>query len=251
VASSQLPLMYSRLAPWFHLLTSPASYEPEAEIYLGVMQEYARRPLETLLELGSGGGNNASHYKNHVRATLVDLSEDMLALSRSINPECEHIRGDMRTVRLGRTFDAVFVHDAVAYMLTPEDLAAAMETAFEHLTPGGVALFAPDCTRETLVPETRHGGHDDPDGRALRYLEWTHDAAPGDTSYDVDYAIVLREADGATRVEYDRHTCGVFPRAQWLELLRAAGFEPALVERRLVDEDGTYDLELFVGVRPG
>jgi hypothetical protein len=37
----------------------------------------------------------------------------MLALSMTVNPECEHIEGDMRTLRLGHTFDAVFLHDAV------------------------------------------------------------------------------------------------------------------------------------------
>ena len=41
--------------------------------------------------------------------TLVDLSDGMLAVSRQLNPECEHHLGDMRTVRLGRTFDAVWV----------------------------------------------------------------------------------------------------------------------------------------------
>ena len=35
--------------------------------------------------------------------TLVDLSEEMLAVSRELNPECEHLQGDMRTLRLGRT----------------------------------------------------------------------------------------------------------------------------------------------------
>jgi hypothetical protein len=39
--------------------------------------------------------------------TLVDLSEEMLVVSRQLNPECQHHQGDMRTVRLGRTFDAV------------------------------------------------------------------------------------------------------------------------------------------------
>jgi len=35
----------------------------------------------------------------------------MLELSRTINPELEHLVGDMRTIRLGRTFDAVLIHD--------------------------------------------------------------------------------------------------------------------------------------------
>jgi trans-aconitate methyltransferase len=45
--------------------------------------------------------------------TPVDLSTEMLAISRTLNPECEHIAGDMRTSRLERRFDAVFIHDAI------------------------------------------------------------------------------------------------------------------------------------------
>ena len=65
-----------------------------------------------MLELGSGGGNNASHLKAHFQLTLVDLSPAMLAVSRALNPECEHLQGDMRTVRLGRRFDAPTDHIA-------------------------------------------------------------------------------------------------------------------------------------------
>jgi hypothetical protein len=46
--------------------------------------------------------------------TLVEPSVGMLAVSRALNPDLEHVQGDMRTVRLGRHFDAVFVHDAIA-----------------------------------------------------------------------------------------------------------------------------------------
>ena len=61
----------------------------------------------------------------------------MLALSGGLNPECEHIQGDMRTLRLERLFDTVFVHDAVTYMLTGQDLRAAIVTAFAHTRPEG------------------------------------------------------------------------------------------------------------------
>ncbi len=46
----------------------------------------------------------------------------MREVTRALNPECKHLPGDKRTVRLGGTFDAVFVHDAVMYMTTEEDL---------------------------------------------------------------------------------------------------------------------------------
>ncbi len=86
--------------------------------------------------------------------TLVDLSEDMLAVSRELNPECEHLPGDMRTVRLGRTFDAVFVHDAIEYMTTEADLRQAIATAYEHCRPGGVAVLVPDDIAENFEPAT-------------------------------------------------------------------------------------------------
>ncbi len=155
--------------------------------------------------------------------TLVDRSPGMLAVSRGLNPECEHIEGDMRTVRLDRLFDAVFVHDAVMYMTTEADLRAAMETAFAHCQPGGAALFAPDHVRENFRPTTKHGGHDG-DGRSLRYLEWTWDPDPTDSTYNVEFAYLLREADGPVRVEQDRHVFGLFSREAWLRLLGEVAF---------------------------
>ena len=167
-----LPRLYTELASWFHLLTAPADYEEEAEFYRRAFVEASATPPRTLLELGAGGGCMASHYKRHFGSTLTDLSPQMLALSRTLNPECEHIQGDMRTLRLGRVFDLVLVHDAVMYLTTEDDLRQAVTTAFVHCRPGGVAIFAPDHIRENFRPDTQHGGHDG-DGRALRYLQWT------------------------------------------------------------------------------
>ena len=163
--------IYADLAPWFHLLTDPADYAGEAAYYTQVIEAATDGRARTLLELGSGGGNNASYMKARFECTLTDLSEEMLEVSQTINPGCEHVQGDMRTLRLGRTFDAVFVHDAVDYLTSEADLGAAIETAAVHLGPGGVALFVPDTVSESFEPSTSHGGHDGPDGRALRYLE--------------------------------------------------------------------------------
>jgi SAM-dependent methyltransferase len=240
-----LPKMYRDLADWFHLITRPEDYAVEAEFYARVLNESAEIPLTTILELGSGGGNNAFHLKARFDLTLVDLSEDMLEVSRSINPESQHIQGDMRTVRLDRQFDAVFVHDAIVYMTTEADLLAVMITAFEHCKPGGAALFAPDCAKETLREATDDGGYD-AGGRGLRYLEWTWDPDPGDDTYVTDFAYLLKEPDGKVRVEHDRHVCGAFTRATWLRLIGEAGFR---AERRDGIEDETGP-DIFVGVKP-
>jgi SAM-dependent methyltransferase len=227
--------LYGDLATWFHLLTAPEEYSDEAEIYRALLEEGSDRPVGTVLELGSGGGNNASHLKRHFTMTLTDLSPEMLEISRRINPESEHIEGDMRTLRLHREFDAVFVHDAIDYMTTVEDLRAVIETAHAHLRPGGVALFVPDFVRERFEPRTSHGGNDGPT-RALRYLEWDWDPDPEDDTYLVDFAMLLREEDGSVRVEHDRHECGVFPRRTWLGLLKEAGFRAESREIHVYDE---------------
>ncbi|HEY6300624.1 MAG TPA: class I SAM-dependent methyltransferase [Candidatus Binatus sp.] len=236
--------LYDELAEWWPLFSAPEDYAEEAAFFARVLTEACKPAPRTVLELGSGGGNNALYLKSRFEMTLVDLSPQMLAISRRLNPECEHREGDMRTVNLGRTFDAVFIHDAIAYMTSEADLSAAIGTAYRHCSVGGVALFVPDCVQEIFVAETRHGGHDGNDGRSLRYLMWSFDPDPTDTTYRTDFAIVLRDARGDTRVVHDSHLEGVFPRAKWMHLLRETGFEP----RTLMDEWGG---ELFIAKRPG
>jgi SAM-dependent methyltransferase len=239
------PLLYGDLAWCWPLLSSPADYQEEAAFYARVLTDALGSPPRRVLELGSGGGNNASHLKRQFEMVLVELSGGMLAHSQQLNPECLHVLGDMRTVRLGRPFDAVFVHDAICYMTTEADLRQAIATAAAHTRPGGVALFAPDHVRENFRPSTDCGGHDG-DPYSLRYVEWTWDPDPTDTTYTVDYAYLLRDADGRTRSIHDRHVEGLFPRHTWLTLLRDAGFDPSVVPLEHSDvEPGTH--EVFVG----
>ncbi len=242
------PKFYSELASWWPLLSSPQEYAEEAGFYRTALIEACDDNPRTMLELGSGGGNNASHLKAHFNMTLVDRAPGMLAVSRSLNPDCEHVAGDMRTVRLDRQFDCVFVHDAVVYMTTAADLRQAVETAFIHCRPGGAALFAPDHVRETFRPSTDHGGHDG-GGKALRYLEWTWDPDPTDTTYLVDYAFLLRLGDGSIRVEHDRHVEGLFSRDEWCRALSEAGFQPVSVP---AEHSGLEpgECEIFIGWRP-
>ncbi len=217
--------LYNELASWWQLMSPAVEYVEEAAFYRQTLDNAARQPIETVLELGSGGGNNATHMKRHYKElVLVDLSPGMLAMSRALNPELSHHQGDMRTVRLDRQFDAVFVHDAICYMTTESDLRKAIETAFVHCRPGGVALFCPDHTRENFEAGAEHGGEDD-GVRGMRWLSRQWQRSPGDTIYFVDYAYLLREHDGSVRVEHDRHLEGLFPRDTWLRLLSDVGFE--------------------------
>lgn len=235
--------LYGELSEWWPIFSSPGDYREEATFFARALAESGDPRPRSVLELGSGGGNSAFHLKKRFAMTLVDLSPHMLAVSRSLNPECEHIEGDIRTVRLGRTFDAVFVYDAICHMTTEADLRAVLQTAFDHLRAGGVAIFVPDFVRETFVENTDHGGNDTERG-SVRFLQWTTDPDPRDTHYLVDFAILIRDPEGQTRLVHDRHVYGLFPRATWRRLLRDVGFELRSV--RLPEGFGR---DLFAGRR--
>jgi SAM-dependent methyltransferase len=238
---------YGDLAEWWPLISPPEDYAEEANFLAGVL-DTASIPVRDVLELGSGGGHNAVHLKDRFTMTLVDLSPEMLEVSDRLNPDCEHHQGDMRTLRLGRLFDAVFVHDAVDYMTCETDLRRAVETARLHCRPGGLAVFVPDYTAETFAESSDHGGSDGIDGRAARYLDWSWDPNPADTWVLTEYAFVLRDADGSVQFAHETHRTGVFSRNLWLGILADAGFDAdALIEQTSEERRAR---ELFVGRRP-
>jgi SAM-dependent methyltransferase len=215
--------LYQDLASWWPAISPPAEYADDAAVIGGIFGA-ARPPLRSVLDLGSGGGHVALHLKSGRAMTLVDLSADMLAVSRQLNPDSEHIQGDMRTIRLGREFDAVLVHDAVDYVTDQADLSSVIATAFVHCRPGGLAVFAPDHTAETFRAGTGGGGGHDGTGRHASFRERTSDPVPGDDWILAEYEFTLRDADGAVRVVPEAHRLGAFRRDTWLRLLRAAGF---------------------------
>ncbi|MGI6791169.1 class I SAM-dependent methyltransferase [Aminivibrio sp.] len=249
VASVPHLKLYRELAEWYPLLTPVEDYEEETGFYRSLFTFYCRRTPRTLLDLGSGAGHNAAYLKGSFSCTLVDQEPAMVKLNRRMNPECRHVQGDMRSIRLRQVFDCVLLHDAVNYMRSRTDLVNALTTAFVHTAHGGAALFQPDFVAETFESGTETGGSEK-DGRAVRYLEWRWVPDPGAEMYVADMAYMLRDRDGSVEVAQDRHWMGLFPRSVWLELIGAAGFEPLAVPFAPGRDSGP-ERELFLGLRPG
>ncbi len=244
--------LYSDLASWWPLISPPGEYAQEAAYLAGVLSA-APEPVREVLDLGSGGGHVAVHLKDRMTLTLLDLSEEMLAVSRQLNPECAHEQGDMRTARLGRTFDAVLVHDAIDYITSEDDLRQVIETAFAHCRPGGIALFVPDYTAETFRASDGHGGGGrDPAGRQASFRERAWDPDPADACIQVEYEFVLHEADGQVAVVRESHQLSAFPAATWHQLLAGAGFERVPDHSRAGRQPrpGRRPRNLFVTRRP-
>jgi hypothetical protein len=151
----------------------------------------------------------------------------------------------MRTLRLGRTFDVVLVHDAVMYMTTEEELLAAAQTAFVHTRPGGAALFAPDCFKETFREDAEVYGSAE-GARAVRCLEWSWDPDPTDDTSITEFSFLLRDGTSVKAV-HDRHVEGLFSRATWFRVLASVGYRVETIERPI--GEGQVD-EIFLCRRP-
>jgi trans-aconitate methyltransferase len=235
--------MYDELADWWILISTLENYIDEVEMIKDILKDIGLSPAPSLFELGSAGGSHAYYLKRSFSTVLLsDLAPQILDISRTLNPDCEHLEGDMRTMRLGRVFDVVLVHNAVNYMTTLDELRQAMETAFVHCRDGGVTLFMPDHIRDTFEPSTNNGGMDG-EKRAVRYLEWKYDPDITDTTITVEYVYVLREEGKPIRVEHETHIVGLFSESDWLHLLREVGFQAELIR----DES---ERDIFVARKP-
>lgn len=241
---SNHPRLYNELAYLWPIISPPGEYAGEADCWREVLQDKLGPGRHHILELGAGGGHNLSYLTQDFQATAVDISPEMLSLSRKLNPEVQHHLGDMRTVRLELSFDGVFIHDAISYMLTESDLSATFETAKMHLRPGGVLLLVPDWVQEVFPGTADFNWVREVDGVRVSIQEHLHDPDSSDTQIESRYCYTIRD-NGGVRVEHDTHTTGLFPITTWERLLEESGFQVETL--RVPGNEGGYGGILFVG----
>ncbi|MCA9243316.1 MAG: class I SAM-dependent methyltransferase [Phycisphaerales bacterium] len=244
--SPPLPRLYTEFAKYWTLVSAPEDYAQEAEHWINAVRSRLGPGRHRALELGVGGGNNMSHMTREFEFVAADASADMIEQARSLNPEVELHVGDMRTIRLGKTFDAVLIHDAISYMLTEDDLRAVFATARAHLRSGGVLVTAPDWYRETFRDSDTSASTRRINDVELTMFEYSYDTDPTDTTYDTIMWLLIRKAGGSPQVERDHHRLGLFPLATWEGLMVEAGFGFGK-DRYDVHEDGR-EAYLLVGV---
>lgn len=124
-------------------------YAAECERIREAFRVHGSGAVRTVLDLGCGtGGHLVPLARMGYGVTGVDRSADMLDRARDkargLPPGSrpDFHAGDVRTVDLGRRFDAVLMMFAVlGYQLENADVLAALATARRHLEPGGLLLF--------------------------------------------------------------------------------------------------------------
>lgn len=246
------PRLYDDLAHLWPMLSPPEHYTAEAAVLRGLIEKHLKGSSDqrrSVLELGAGGGHTLVHLADDYDCTAVDLSEPMLENCRRLVPQVQTIVGDMRSVRLNKTFDAVFLHDAIDYMLSESDVRRVLETAAAHLEPGGLCVVAPTYTRETFIDGDVADDGTTTDSGELTYFSYVHDPDPADDTFEMILLYLIRDAQTrAVEVIEDRHTCGLFSDEQWLGWMTDAGFDARHEEADAGDPvDELWSL--FVGLK--
>jgi SAM-dependent methyltransferase len=144
--------VFANYSRYYDLLYKDKDYRGEAKFVSDLLATHTPN-AKSVLELGCGTGIHAKllaelGYEIHG----VDLSDRMLELAQknltSLDAELASrltfSQGDMRNVRLDRTFDVVIsLFHVISYQTSNQDLEDAIITAKTHLKPGGIFLF--DC----------------------------------------------------------------------------------------------------------
>jgi len=189
-----------------------------------LIRQHAKRPAATLLDIGCGGGKNVLNLKREFQVTGLDLSPAMLAQSKELNPDCTFVEGDMRTCRLGRTFDSVLMDDAISHMSCRTDFVEAFRTAYSHLNPGGVLIATPDVTIEAFQQNKTTTTRATRNGLDVVFVENVYDPDPTDEQYETTILYLIRD-HGRFRIDTDHWILGIFSLDTWRQVLRDTGFE--------------------------
>jgi SAM-dependent methyltransferase len=126
---------------YYDLLYSDKDYISETNYIVNLMARFELKG-DDILEFGSGTGIHACLLAGKgYKVTGIERSEQMVNMARLV-PGFTCQQGDICTVKLGRTFDAVLsLFHVVSYQTTNSAVQDVFARAADHLKPGGLFLF--------------------------------------------------------------------------------------------------------------
>ena len=226
-AESSAEHAYEAIAPVYDDFTAHHDYE----LWLGELLPQLRRHGLTdsrLLDVGCGTGKSFMPMLERGWDVVgCDISPAMLALAEAKAGNAASLSvADMRRLPLFGEFDLVWaLDDAVNYLLSSEELKAALAGMRRNLAPHGLLMFDVNVLRSyrTFFAETEtveRGG---------RRLVWRGQASPQvepgsicESRFEVE---VGNEVGGETLVEAHMHRQRHFPEGEVLEIIESAGLE--------------------------
>lgn len=227
--------LYGEYAWIWELMRDDTMFQEEVDSIVQIAESQLQRPIQSMLELGSGGGYLARCVPDAIEMVLVDMAPDMLRISEQRQPTRQHICADMTSVDLGRVFDVVLVHDAIMYVDSIESAERLLHNIRKHLANDGVAIIIPDVVSESFMEKALHTESASNDGLVqLQFTEWHWDRNPEDHKVQVEFSILIRDhRDVETeRVQvkalHETHDMLVLSFMEWMELFAKAQLQQIL-----------------------
>lgn len=255
------PSTYDRSAAVYDVMNAARgkSYSDEVATLLRLVRERVA-DAASLLDVACGTGLHLVHLRDELRVEGVEPHPRLRAIARTRLEGVALHDGDMRTFDLGRRFDVVTcLFSAIGYMLTLEDLRAAIDRMAAHVAPGGLLVvepwFHPEAWIDGLVmAESSTAGdlaiarlsHSRREGHVSHFdFYWTVGHGPTlDATAADDATVPLHGGQVAVEQWIEPHRLALWSDAQYREAFAAAGLD---VEH---DADGLIGRGLYLGRRP-
>ncbi len=230
--------VFNEYARYYDLLYRDKDYAGESD-YVHNLIQTGSPGARTILNLGCGSGRHDRCLMDRGYAvTGVDLSQEMLTAARDAatdNGALRYVQGDVRTVRLEKTFDIVIsLFHVMSYQVSNADLTAAFATAYSHLKPGGLFIF--DCWYGPGVltdrPTVRVKELEDEITSVTRIAQPI--MHPNQNVVDVNYRVFLRDKSSASIREIcETHRMRYLFLPEVEQMLSSGGFELQAAEEWL------------------
>lgn len=218
--------VFGAYARYYNLLYKDKDYSGETGFICKLLEQH-QPEARTVLDLGCGTGRHDLLLTRHgYEVTGVDQSAEMLDIAAGTAHASLHFEhGDIRTIRLNKTFDVVIsLFHVMSYQISNEDLLAAIATAKNHLKPGGIFIF--DCWYGPAVltdPPTSRNRHLEDETVAITRIA-TPAMFPNDNRVDVQYQIsAFDKQSGETTEMQESHRMRYLFRPEIEFLLAACG----------------------------
>ena len=129
--------------PQYYETVFPEPNEETPKMCLRVFARFLKAPPRSILDIGCGTGRDLGVLSRTCPDCWgVDFLPEMIRYAKSQRPHLKLSVGDMRSVRLGRTFDVIMcMGSAFMYALTNEDVAKTLDTFAAHAHAGALLIL--------------------------------------------------------------------------------------------------------------
>lgn len=196
-----------------------------------------RPGAKTILDVACGTGEHARLLSGNFEIDGIDLEPKFVEIARAKNPDGNFSIADMRAFQLEKRYDIVqCLFSSIGYLLTPQDVVAALTCFRAHLAPGGVILVEPWLSPAAYKPSEAHMVTVDMPN--LKVCRMNVSEREGDIS--VLHFYYLIGTDKGVRKAEEIHRLALVPTDQMVSHFQTAGL------CCVFDEVGLSDRGLFI-----